>query len=258
MIFYNSAFSLNFWSQLFMLLAAIGAVIYGVKYGYRMELLRFIPYYAMASILQESIGFYQEYINRNCGVNGQLLLNISENLFLLVEFALLTNFLLDSLLSRQKRRLTLFTSSIFLILTAYLWIVPRSPLPGFFTVSTPLFAIESLFLIIPCLFYFYELFKLLLPTNLKIHPTFWVATGILFYNSCSIPLFCLFLYFDINSLNMHWQPIHLTIYYMASFSSCLCGPLTWFVRRQWRLNIPSFSFHSYAPPHARSGQKNHH
>jgi hypothetical protein len=174
-----------------MLVTAIGAVVYGVKYGYRMKLLRFIPYYAMASILQESIGFYQEYINRNCGINGELLENISENLFLLVEFALLTNFLLDSIISRKKRMLTMIGGSIFLIFTSFIWVVPRFPLPGLFNDFPPLFAIESLFLIIPCIFYFYELFKLLIPPNLKTHPPFWVATGILFYNSCSIPLFLL-------------------------------------------------------------------
>jgi hypothetical protein len=57
--------------------------------------------------------------------------------------------------------------------------------------------IESLFILIPCLFYYYQLF-VSQETTLKNHPPFWVVTGILFYTSCSIPVFLLVDYINKN------------------------------------------------------------
>ena len=47
----------------------------------------------------------------------------------------------------------------------------------------PFFLVESLFLVIPCLLYFYELFIHIHPEPLKNQPSFWVITGILFLNA---------------------------------------------------------------------------
>jgi hypothetical protein len=58
----HQMFTIGFWSQLFMILAALAAFIYGVLYGYRMKQLRFIPYYTMASILETSVDFISVYI----------------------------------------------------------------------------------------------------------------------------------------------------------------------------------------------------
>jgi hypothetical protein len=172
-----------------MLLTALGAFIFNLRYAYNDKLMRFIPYYVMASFIQDSIGFYNEYINKNKGSTDEIVQNISGNIFLLVEFLLLTNFLLKSIVSKTKRNVTRAISVLFLCYLCTFWLARINPVPNFYKGSAGFYSLESLILVIPCLFYFYELFKLLHPVNLNDHPSFWVVTGILFYHSCSIPLF---------------------------------------------------------------------
>lgn len=197
-------FSIDFWSQLFMILTALGAFIFSIKYAYRNKQLRFIPYYVMASILQDSAGFYNEYLNKDAGRTEKIIQNISGNMFLLVEFIVLTNFLLNSTISGSIRRVTRIVSGLFLLCICLYWLGGTASAPNFYNWSPQAFALESLLLIIPCLFYFYELFKLLHPVKLNDHPSFWVVTGILFYNSCSIPLFLL-LPFIKNNLPSYYE-----------------------------------------------------
>lgn len=186
----HKVFTLNFWSQVFMLLTASGAFIAGVTYGYRMKKLRFIPYYAMASLIQGSIGFYAILFYKDDGKGIYLpgLVALLAVIFLLLEFSLLTNFLLKSIASKRKRRLTRLAASLFVIFTILImtyWI--HQHLHG----DPPIFPMESIYLIIPCLFYFYELFEFPQQGNFRTLPSFWVAAGILLYHSCSIPLFLL-------------------------------------------------------------------
>jgi hypothetical protein len=187
-------FSINFWSMLFMHMATAGALIASVKYGQRMKQLKFIPYYTAVALLQDSIGFSYNYLSDHPNRMGAILVHTSENIFMLLEFILLNNFLLHSIVSKKKRRITKITAFIFLLILLAAWIIPTGdPMHkfGFLLAYYELFALESLFLVLPCLFYFYELFKLRAPINLRSDPPFWIATGILFYNSCSIPLFLL-------------------------------------------------------------------
>lgn len=174
-----------------MILVAMIAFIYGVKDGYRSKQLRFIPYYTLSSLLETSVGFYYFYLNKDIGKRRllshiDLLLSL---LFLLLELFLLTNFLLKSIASKRKRRLTriaacLYIISTILIITYWIRYAPKS-------IEPPIYAIESIYLLIPCLFYFYELFEFPHPDNFRSRPSFWVAAGILLYHSCSIPLFVL-------------------------------------------------------------------
>ena len=49
--------------------------------------------------------------------------------------------------------------------------------------------VDCITLTVPCLLYFYELFLYPSDKPLKDQPVFWVVTGILFLNCCSIPLY---------------------------------------------------------------------
>lgn len=187
-------FSISFWCVIFMMTAAAGTFISSVKYGYRLKPLRFIPYYTMASLLQGIIGFYYQYINKNAGRGWGLSVDISENIFVLLEFILLNNFLIRSIVSPAKKRIIKVIAAIFLLLLLIVWMRPVDNMHsiGFFHAYPNLYALESLFLVIPCLFYFYDLFRFQQVVNLEADPQFWVIVGIFFYNSCSIPLFLLF------------------------------------------------------------------
>jgi hypothetical protein len=209
-------FSISFWSAIFMMTAATAAFIASIKFGYRMKVLKFLPYYTMASLLQCSIGFYYLYILRNRDLRWVEAVDISENIFVLLEFILLNIFLIRSIVSKPKKKITGVIASIFLLFLLIAWIRPYGPMHhiGFLYSFPNLYAWGSLFIVIPCLFYFYELFKFRHIANLESDPNFWVVVGIFFYNSCSIPLFLLFpiIRFKIESFAQLFNSLNYILY----------------------------------------------
>lgn len=51
------------------------------------------------------------------------------------------------------------------------------------------YSVGCLLIVIFCIYYFFELFRLPNSINLKKEPSFWVCSGLLFYYCCSLPLF---------------------------------------------------------------------
>jgi len=51
------------------------------------------------------------------------------------------------------------------------------------------YATGCLLIIAICIYYFYELFQLTHSVNLVRQPAFWICSGLLFYYSCSFPIF---------------------------------------------------------------------
>jgi hypothetical protein len=135
------------------------------------------------------IGMYFEYIAPSPTPLRMIIINISLNTFLVIEFVLFTNFILQVLLSRTRRIITRVLAGIFLLILLDAWALPHDHMFFFLKMISELFVLESLFLIIPCLFYFYELFKFPKLLPLKKDPNLWVVTGILFLSVASLPLF---------------------------------------------------------------------
>lgn len=59
------------------------------------------------------------------------------------------------------------------------------------TYNSVTYAIGCLLIVALSIYYFYELFSLKHFVNLIHEPSFWISTGLLFYYSCSFPLFTL-------------------------------------------------------------------
>ena len=55
------------------------------------------------------------------------------------------------------------------------------------TTQARVYTIESLILLLPCFFYFYELFKKPPILNLRQEPSFWIASGLSFFVTCTLP-----------------------------------------------------------------------
>jgi hypothetical protein len=51
------------------------------------------------------------------------------------------------------------------------------------------YAIGCLIIVIYAIYYFYELFKSASSVNLKREPAFWIITSLLFFYTCSFPIF---------------------------------------------------------------------
>jgi hypothetical protein len=183
---YYQYFSQYFFTDWIMFVVLIIAFIISLKYHKRSKELRIITYYLGASVLEDSINTYFDLVKKNT-----LVLYTTLGLFLIVEFIIFCIYLYNAISSRRMRAIMKFFYWTFLALLLFSWIKWKS-----IDVPQLAYVVEALYLIVPCLVYFYELFTGSKLVFLKSHPSFWIVTGILFYNSCSLPLFLLIEYFN--------------------------------------------------------------
>lgn len=73
---------------------------------------------------------------------------------------------------------------ILFVITRYSFLTQR-----YYYMTNVIATLEFLFLIPPCMAYFFELFKNDVSQNLHERPSFWIVTGIFFYSVISIPYF---------------------------------------------------------------------
>jgi hypothetical protein len=84
---------------------------------------------------------------------------------------------------------------------------------------------ESIFLVPPCLVYFYELFSTVNLRPLKNQPAFWVVTGMLFLNASIIPLYLTVEYlgnYTMQSYTLNY--ILYSIFFILLIRAYLCPP----------------------------------
>lgn len=81
---------------------------------------------------------------------------------------------------------------------------------GYHTITAGL---GSLAIVLCAIFYFFELFNSEKSVNLIRQPEFWISSGLLFFYSCSFPLFSL--------INNFYSPSNKIIVYLLSVSSLL-------------------------------------
>ncbi len=74
-------------------------------------------------------------------------------------------------------------------------------------------ALGSLLIVLAAIYYFYELFRSEKSINLAREPSFWIVSGLLFFYSCSFPLFTL--------INAFYSPSNKIIFYLLHLSSVL-------------------------------------
>jgi len=165
-----------------MIAAAIAALVVSLKYYRRHKELRAFPWYILFSLMEDGADFYRYAKNQAPG--ARIVAGIAGNAFMLFEFILCTCFILLHVSSVLRRRAIKVNAMIYLLFLAFFCI--RKPV--LLTVAIWYF-FESLFLVLPCLVYFYELFLDVHLQPLTDKPAFWIITGILFLNCCAIPLF---------------------------------------------------------------------
>ena len=166
----------------FMIAFTLAALVVSIKYYGRHRVLRIFTYYIAASLLQDLSALYILL----CVHSGQLqtdLLEISVNTFMLFDFIVCNFFILHYISSPLRRRIIRLNGLLFLglLILFYIRLYPR-------TLGLSLVPYQCIFLILPCLLFFYELFLTVNPQPLKNQPAFWVVTGILFLHACDVPL----------------------------------------------------------------------
>jgi hypothetical protein len=165
-----------------MVVSAVAAFLISLKYYGLHKELRIFTYYIALSIIQDMTVFF--FLGRQWEKGPfYRVAGYFTNFFMLAEYSIFVLFILAFISSRKRKWVIWINSLVFFGVVLRIWI----GMPAFLY-SGELFLVESLFLILPCLLYFYELLMHVSPEPLKNDPSFWVVTGILFLNACSIPL----------------------------------------------------------------------
>jgi hypothetical protein len=129
-------------------------------------------------------------------------LSILLNVYMLFEYTIFTFFIFLNLVKINKRIFTAFLYCLFILFLVTVW--NKYPL-SFSKFGPQLFALEGFFILIPCLFYLFELTKLPSLFNLKKQPPFWIIIGSAFYFSITIP--CYLLIYNIHARLPEYLPV---------------------------------------------------
>jgi hypothetical protein len=164
---------------------AIAALVTSIIYFRRQTSLQILTFYITFSLIQTAGDCYystaaaDEHWRRHVDI-------FFSDLFMVLEFSVCNLLILRSLHSTLRRRIVRANCLLFFGLLLFIAVrLNRRFLDGTF------FFFESAFLLLPCLVYFYDLFITASLRPLKDQPSFWVMTGMLFLNACSIPLISL-------------------------------------------------------------------
>jgi hypothetical protein len=165
-----------------MMMATFAALVVSLRYYNRHKELRIFTYYILFSFLEDLTEFFAQ-PGRLDPITSRTIIASSENVFMLFEFIVCNYFILQHL-SSARRRMTVKVNAL-IYFSFLFWVGIRHNQDIYLHTF---FIFEDIFLVLPCLLYFYELFVNVRPEPLKNQPSFWVITGILFLNACSFPM----------------------------------------------------------------------
>jgi hypothetical protein len=144
---------------------------------------RILLLYSSISFIQSLIGVYTSLFERND--QTEKLVENSINLFMLFEFIIFYEFIIRATKSALVKWILNTVRILFCCIVIYYWKTGESfnITPCDFTIS------EGYLIIIPCLYYYYELFDEPATINLSQNSKFWVISGMLFFFIFITPLY---------------------------------------------------------------------
>jgi hypothetical protein len=179
---YFAYFALSHYLNGVMILITVAALIIAIIHYKRHRNLRILTWYIAFSLVQDMAAVYA-YPTLQLGNYSVTLFHAITIAFMFFEFIVCNLFILRYIGSSLRRRIIRINALLFLGFVIFAAALTH---PDF---SDPYYIVpECVFLVIPCLIYFYELFLTMNLRPLKDQPAFWVVTGILFLNACDIPL----------------------------------------------------------------------
>lgn len=107
------------------------------------------------------------------------------NFFTVIEFCFYF-FVLSQIVARPKMKMIIKSTIVVYAATALINIFFFQGTKMFHTVT---YSIGCLLVVIFCIYYFWELFRLPKSIKLQKNPAFWICTGLLFFYCCGFPLY---------------------------------------------------------------------
>lgn len=167
------------------MITCVTAVIIGLKSLNRFKELKFFIIYPAASLMET---FSSPIINHESPrLKAMGVPEMSTNVFLLIEFIIIFHFFLQVFDKKKIRKWLYAVMIIYLPTMLGLWVGKKT----FSRNPSILFVPQAICVLIPTLYYFVQLLKMPSKLDLKNEPAFWIATGILIYFGCTLPLFLL-------------------------------------------------------------------
>lgn len=175
-----------------LLVSSFCAAVVGVVYRKRHRETKYLFIYAAASFTETLISiiistWYPE--AREMGVSNMFI-----NVFLIIEIAVLYHFYLQ--VFRLVRVRIILKTILIMYVTSMIsvWLIRNS----FHKDAGIFFILQAILILIPGLYYFFEIAKSSSRTNLLSDPVFLVMIGILLYFGCTLPLFLSDSFLDLN------------------------------------------------------------
>jgi hypothetical protein len=141
--------------------------------------LRFFPLFLMLTVITETIAIY--------GLVRPSQITIIYNFFATIEI-LFYLYVLQAIIQNQQVRKIILGGSLLYLVLAIVNLLFIQQITSFKSIP---YAIGCLMIVSICIYYFYELFRLPHFVNLLGQPEFWICSGLLFFYSCSFPIFSL-------------------------------------------------------------------
>ena len=174
----------NYYTSLLLIVTGLAAIQIAFKYRKKFPILKFIPLYLCVSVFQSLfnclifLNWHSDLKYWLFDVNNYIIL-----IFIALETTIFGNFLSASISNRiLKRSIRAFQIPL-LMFFGYLLLF--SPLDHRqFTIA---YTVETCYLIVPCLFYYYEILRKVLYFNPLYEPSFWVITGLTLFLLTTLP-----------------------------------------------------------------------
>jgi len=137
--------------------------------------LKFLPYFLFVTFVLEVIGWQMG----QQGINNAIYFNFFSLIFFIYYLYIIHQILRSAII----KRILLFCVILYPIIA----LINIFFIQGPHVFHTMTYSIGALLTIIFCVYFFYELFRIPHSITLKNHPGFWIVTGLLFFNTCSLP-----------------------------------------------------------------------
>jgi len=201
-------FSEYYFTNLIVIFQTMTLVVLGIKYYNLIKGLRIFLVYSFFSGAQCLVGAI---INtyKPLDLYQSPFLEVSVNFFIVFEFIVFYTFLIKVLRNGTAKLLLKLAGSFFILLTLYFWVF----LKALYFFPENLNLVESLLILIPCLYYYFELLKHSATRPLHQDPVFWIITGIFFLFATITPLFLLR-----KSVDQYFHYLYRSIYSINFFS----------------------------------------
>lgn len=179
-------YPLQFYSQIFLNTISIISFLIGYRNRKKYSILRNLYLYPLFSLLQSLVFYLTLYVNPSVRLE-EIIIRTSIYIFLFLEFILIYQFF-----SRTFKLVNLpktFFALKIIFITLFVFYLYYNNNSTFFL--NEFYILQSVYILIPSFLYLVHFFKKPITATLIDEPSFWITIGLVFYFSCTFPIFLL-------------------------------------------------------------------